>query len=245
MGCLTANEIGLLFLAVAAVITFFHWLTTREYEILRGDQFRVTPDGFTRSREGFAYVKGAGGRAYKVHEDLQNPELAATTMDQLSELAQRLINALYAKYIDSSTGLNLIKPQFRSVVRNGIISLKRNFKSSNIEENIPARSGGDTSYVIDKGEVFAMCLRDPKNNNQLEGKLNNLTFVLVHELAHIFTTTYGHDTLYWNNFKFLLQEAVELGIYEAVNYKKTGSPYCGIVVTYSPLFDSTLKEYRA
>ena len=50
----------------------------------------------------------------------------------------------------------------------GIVSLSKNYNRDNLEENIPDRSGGDTSYVIDKGTTFAMCLRDPKNDNKLD-----------------------------------------------------------------------------
>jgi hypothetical protein len=266
MRCLNKTEIGLFLLASVLLLFLFHWLTSRENDNLKADQFTIVnhhgKDAFhvdgvnsacaegracTKQRnvfEGFAYVRSVGGNAYKIHEDLENPQLAANTMDQLNTSATTFIDALTAKYIKDTAGLSHIKHHYRHIVRKGIVALKKNFKTANLEENLPARSGGDTSYVIDKGAVFALCLRDPKNNNAVESKMNNLMFVLIHELAHLFTSTFGHDELFWNNFKFLLQEAVELGLYKAVDYKKTGSPYCGIVVTYSPLFDASLKEYK-
>jgi hypothetical protein len=266
MRCLNTAEIGLFLLAIVALLILFHWLTSRKNDHLKADQFTIVNDhgkdtfrvdgvnsacaegrACTKQRnvfEGFAYVRSIGGNAYKIHEDLDNPALAANTMDELNTIATTLIDTLTAKYIKDPAGLGNIKPDYRHIVQKGIVALKKNFKTANLEENIPARSGGDTSYVIDKGAVFALCLRDPKNNNTVESKMNNLMFVLIHELAHLFTSTFGHDELFWNNFKFLLQEAVELGLYEAADYKRTGSPYCGIVVTYSPLFDSSLKEYK-
>lgn len=197
---------------------------------------------FVRS-EGFANVK-VGANSYKIHEDLDNPYKAAEMMDKLNDTATTLIAHLTKRYLNDSDGINIIKPEYRNIVIKGIKSLKKNFKSANMEENIPERSGGDTSYVIDKGDVFAMCLRDPRKNNQLDDNYNSLTFVLVHELSHIFCSEWGHTDLFWNNFKFLLQEAVEIGIYTSVDYKRVGSPYCGIVISYSPLFDKRLHEYK-
>lgn len=187
-----------------------------------------------------------GANAYKVHEDLENPKLAAETMAKLNQSAKQLIYKLNSKYIDDHTGLASINPQCRQIVVDGIINLTKNFKTANMEENIPERSGGDTSYVIDKGAIFAMCLRDPKNGNRVEesDKIGSLSFVLFHEMAHLFTTSYGHDSLFWNNFKFLLQEASAAGLYSPIDYKKNATPYCGIVITYSPLYDKDLQEYH-
>lgn len=226
-------------LLVVVVIVYSEYRRQALLNELRSVQFTLSNiDRF----ESFANIK-VGANSYKVHEDLQNPKDAAITMDRLNATAKKLIDHLIRKYISNPNNLNLIKNQKRKIVSNGIKAMKRNFKTANMEENIPERSGGDTSYVIDKGQVFAMCLRDPKKNNEMEKNENDLTFVLIHELAHLFTSTYGHDILFWNNFNFLLQEAVSINLYEPVDYKKTGSPYCGIVVTYSPLFDKSLTSY--
>ena len=46
-------------------------------------------------------------------------------------------------------------------------------------------------------------------------------FVTLHELSHIATKTIGHKSEFWENFKFLLQQAKEAGIHNPVDYKKT------------------------
>lgn len=194
--------------------------------------------------ESFESIK-VGSNSYKVHEDLINPKLAAETMDSLNTYAHKLIKRLNDKYINDSRGIDTIKPEYRDIVITGIKELTKNFKTANMEENIPERSGGDTSYVIDKGDVFAMCLRDPKKNNIVDvaNDMNELKFVLLHEMSHLVCTDFGHTKLFWDNFKFILQEAVELGIYTPVNYKINKQPYCGIVISYSPLFDRELSDY--
>ncbi len=193
-------------------------------------------------KEDFASIR-VGANAYKVHEDLHNPKLAAETMDNLNKIAKTLIHKLNDKYINDPNGFNAIKSQHREVVINGIKRLTKNFRTANMEENIPERSGGDTSYVIDKGDVFAMCLRDPKNDNKVDDNINELSFVLIHEMAHLFTETFGHTPLFWTNFRFLLNEAGTLGLYNPINYKKNKIPYCGIVISYSPLYDNELQDY--
>lgn len=230
---------------VAALILWYELKEKEKIIKLRNIQFTLIDEqlGQSESRpEGFTSIK-VGSNAYKVHEDLENPHKAAVAMDKLNAKAKKLIQHLINKYIANANNINMIKKNKRKIVLHGIKAMKKNFKTANLEENIPERSGGDTSYVIDKGEVFAMCLRDPKKNNQLQENENDLTFVLIHELAHLFTSTYGHDTLFWNNFNFLLKEAVSINLYTPVDYKKTGSPYCGIVVSYSPLFDKSLTNY--
>ncbi|KAF1788388.1 WLM domain [Phytophthora cactorum] len=193
-------------------------------------------------KEDFKRIR-AGSNSYKVHEDLEQPALAAEKLDQLNTKAKALIASMYDRYIADRTGLSQIDPRFRNIVKDGVIAMKNNFVTTNLEENIPSRSGGDTSYVIDKGDVFAVCLRDPNNSNRVDSDMNTLTFVMLHELSHLFTPTYGHDRAFWSNFSFVLSEAVRLGIYTPVNYKSSPTPYCGMVVSYSPLFDPSVPSY--
>jgi hypothetical protein len=195
-------------------------------------------------KEDFALVR-IGSNNYKIHEDLDNPRLAAETMDNLNRIAKKLIYRLNDKYIDNQHGYNSIKPEYREIVIGSIKRLTSRFKTANMEENIPERSGGDTSYVVDKGSTFAMCVRDPKNNNKIEAgeKINELTFVLIHEMSHLAYNGWGHDNGFWTIFRFLLQEAADIDLYIPVNYKKNKMPYCGIVISYSPLYDSELIEY--
>ena len=194
-----------------------------------------------QQREGFQQFD-VNGQGYKVHEDLENPQLAAKIMDDLNSVAIKLIDHLQAQYIDGDK-ISMINEKHKKNVLYGVKSLKKNYKTANLEENIPERSGGDTSYVIDKGEVFAMCIRDPQNGNKIDPKTNDLRFVLIHEMSHLFTKSFGHDRAFWNNFRFLLKEAIDIGVYEAKNYKKEKSPYCGIVISYSPLYDDILDDY--
>ena len=66
---------------------------------------------------------------------------------------------------------------------------------------------------------------------------NTLTFVAIHELSHVMTESVGHKKEFWENFKFLLKNAVNMGIYKPVDYKKNPQPYCGMDITDNPYYD--------
>ena len=68
-----------------------------------------------------------------------------------------------------------------------------------------------------------------------------MMFVSLHELAHIMTKSIGHDNdEFWSNFKFILTNATELGIYKNVDYRQEPEEYCGMMITDSPLNDSSI-----
>ncbi len=50
------------------------------------------------------------------------------------------------------------------------------------------------------------------------------------------TLSIGHKEEFWNNFKFLLENAVRAHVYTAVDYAKTPIQYCGILIDENPLY---------
>ena len=66
---------------------------------------------------------------------------------------------------------------------------------------------------------------------------STLTFVYTHELAHIATKSVGHKKEFWDNFKFLLEEAKETGFHIPIDYKNKPQTYCGITITDNPYYD--------
>ena len=93
-----------------------------------------------------------------------------------------------------------------------------------------------TAYSENKGEKLAFCTTKEKGGNNLIDE-NTLTFVALHELSHIATKSIGHTSEFWNNFKFILKEAVPLGVYKAVNYKEKPTKYCSMKITDNPYYD--------
>jgi len=112
--------------------------------------------------------------------------------------------------------------------------LATGFNPKKICETLPTSEL--TAYSENKGEKIAFCLNKTKNGNTLI-ELNTLTFVAIHEMAHVMTKSIGHKQEFWQNFKFLLQNAKAAGIYNPVDYKSKPENYCGMTISDNPYYD--------
>jgi hypothetical protein len=105
--------------------------------------------------------------------------------------------------------------------------IKKRLPNSKIKES--SAKSEYTSYSINKGEELVFCLRS-KINNKLHD-INDIMYVAVHEIAHIGCPEIGHTPLFKKINKFLLEKAVDKGLYKFENYRKTQKEYCGITLT--------------
>lgn len=112
--------------------------------------------------------------------------------------------------------------------------LLKNYNPKKICETLPTSEF--TAYSENKGEKLAFCLDTEKNSQGKLIDLNTLTFVAIHEVAHIATESIGHTKEFWDNFKLLLEVAVEENIYKPVNYSETPERYCGMEITDNPYY---------
>ena len=111
--------------------------------------------------------------------------------------------------------------------------LVENFNPDKISETLPTSE--HTAYSENKGEKMAFCLNEDKQGTRLID-LSTLTFVAIHELAHLMTESIGHKEEFWENFKFLLKNAKESRIYEPVDYSKSPVQYCGTRIDENPYY---------
>ena len=156
---------------------------------------------------------------------------------------EKNINKSYLEIIDFNVKklIKHIDKKYKSAkgpIRDGIDKLKNNYSYKNVIEYIPKANDTDTSYTINKGEVVAICLKEKGSTSDYHD-MNTVMFVTIHELAHIFSVGYGHEDEFWINFKFLLEEAVEIGVYTFEDYKKNNKRYCGLDIKYNPISDVT------
>jgi hypothetical protein len=107
--------------------------------------------------------------------------------------------------------------------------LKKNFRPDRLKEGVD--TPGYTSYSINKGEQIVLCLR---SNDKLVD-LNTMLFVVLHEFAHLSTESIGHTEEFWDNFKWILEESINIGIYTKQEFKVKNIEYCGMTITSSPL----------
>ncbi len=109
------------------------------------------------------------------------------------------------------------------------VRISDNFNPDKLKEGID--NPEYTSYSINKGEQIVLCLR---TKNKLMD-INTMMFVVLHEIAHIATISIGHTTEFWDNFKWILEESINIGIYVKQDFDKKPVEYCGMKITDSPL----------
>ena len=166
-------------------------------------------------RKDVSYIKSRlDDNQYKVY-DLKYKQLAADTLAK-------------TRYKLTSICLNLKKDYPRDERVNRLIE---KFDPDNIVESEPGSK--NTSYSINKGEKMVLCLRSRDGKDRIV-KENIITFVALHELAHIMTVSVGHTKEFWDNFEFLLKEAIKYGYYTDIDFSQTPYEYCGVKITDTP-----------
>ena len=108
----------------------------------------------------------------------------------------------------------------------------------------------DAAYVINK-QYLSICLKgfcssincDNNTINNLDN-INLLTYVGIHEMAHIMSEEIGHGAEFKANFKFLLEYSKKLKLYDPLLKKEypvyielsklnTPDSYCGVSIINS------------
>lgn len=124
-----------------------------------------------------------------------------------------------------------------------VIFLKNNYNENELYEHFPTPHTSTTSYTESKGKRMVFCLRDKEFKNgryryPLES-MNTIMYCSVHELAHIMQyDDYGHKESFYKIFKWLLIQAVGLGLYEKEDYDKKSTYYCGMKLEHQVLNDT-------
>jgi hypothetical protein len=114
--------------------------------------------------------------------------------------------------------------------------LVNGYNPKKIMETLPTSEY--TAFSENKGEKLAFCLnRDKKGESNMIDE-HTLMFVAIHELSHIATKSVGHKQEFWDNFKFLLENAKECGVHSPVDYKNKPAQYCGMDIKDNPYYDN-------
>jgi hypothetical protein len=192
---------------VVYVVIFFFLLVCGYVYYDTSDAFQLT-----------CIVSKVDGNKYCVRER-KKLEAAADLLAKTTEKCKELVEYVGKKY-----------PEKENVQR-----LVAGFNPQKISETLPTSSY--TAYSENKGEKLAFCLNRTKEDNENLIDENTLMFVATHELSHIMTVSIGHKSEFWENFKFLLENAKTAGLYEPEDYKKKPKEYCGMKITDNPYLD--------
>ena len=158
------------------------------------------------------------GNKYCVRERSKLKQ-AANLLAKVSNKCRDLVDYVGNKYPDQENVKRLVK----------------GFNPKRIVETLPTSKY--TAYSENKGEKIAFCLNRNKHNNEDLIDESTLTFVAIHELSHVMSKSIGHKSEFWQNFKFLLENAKEAGIHNPVDYKNEPREYCGMKIHDNPYYD--------
>jgi hypothetical protein len=167
-------------------------------------------------------ISGVNGNTFCVR-DREKVNEAADLLAKITDKAKRLVEYLKNKYPDK----DLVK------------RLSEGFNPDTIKETLP--NSKHTAYTENKKDMyFCLNVKRNENNSELIDE-HTLMFVTIHEMAHISSKGVGHKTEFWENFRFLLDEAKQAGIHEPVDYSKTPSEYCSTKINDNPYFELSAK----
>jgi len=161
-----------------------------------------------------------GSHTYYVNNN-QEPNQKLNKAKILHSIRQKIENLMdvlkESRYLDQVPIQNLLR--------------KYEHKTIQLDE-LPNVSSLQTTFAfnVNKGERISICLSK-------ENTLNDLFFVVLHELAHSMTKEYAHNTQFWENFKRLIEIATKHSIYTNHNYSKTPSKFCNYELNHNPFYD--------
>jgi|TARA_Y100000389_G_scaffold205122_1_gene263540 predicted metal-dependent hydrolase len=160
------------------------------------------------------YVKSTVDDTNYVVKNVEDAVEAANILARLNINIQKLLEHVKTKY-----------PNDENIHR-----LLSNYNQDNISEG--TETSNYTSYSVNKGEKLVFCLRSRDGTNTFVDE-NVLMYVATHELSHLMTKEIGHPDSFWENFKSLLQDAIDVGVYKKVDFSKNPVNYCGIDIKSS------------
>jgi hypothetical protein len=151
-----------------------------------------------------------GGRVYKVRKtDALTQTSTAQKLDYFRNELQKLVTYCYTNNLPTAEDASRLYSRFK-----------------NLKINETATGEPSAAYVVNKAQELRICLQNEDENDTM--------FVLLHELAHVMSKSYGHNAEFKKNMDVLVKLAVKLNIYKPVDYTKEPVNYCGVTISSTP-----------
>lgn len=161
------------------------------------------------SNDGLIKTKASNNKIYYTQK--HKSEEAANILSNVDKFKDKLIKVLVKDNPDNIKIQKLMK------------------KKINIKE-IP-KMHNYIAYTLNKNTLY-ICLR--KNKDKFETNMNALYFVVMHELAHVISSTIGHTPEFWNNYKLILKTSIKNKLYNYKNYYVNPITYCNKKIYSTP-----------
>ena len=154
------------------------------------------------------YLKAKNNKKYKVQEN-ENSLKKVEMLSILDTRIRKIVKHMKDNKLPSEKIAN------RTYSRLEISELRE----------IPKHESG-AGYTINKGHIYLCLSKNDKLNN-----IEDVMFVLLHEVGHTMSESTGHGTEFKNNFDFVVKLAVQLNLWVKKDYSEDHTDICGIEVT--------------
>jgi len=165
------------------------------------------------------------GKNYNVRSQGE-PEEKIKTANHLAEISDRVDKLVSYMYEN-----NLPDPEIAK-------RLKKRWSGINFRET--SQNESSAAYTVNKGDEMRLCV---KNKGKME-EINTSMFVVLHELGHVMSISYGHNEEFRNNFSYIVHLASALGFYKPENFDNEPVEYCGTEINTTPCM-SGMCEYTS
>lgn len=160
------------------------------------------------------------GNVYSVrNENFDQKDNSANFLAKLHMKSSYLVNYMYKHQL----------PNIEIASR-----LKYNWDRCSFRETHSSEKS--VAYTVNKGDEMRVCIRD--SNGTLEDE-NTSFFVILHELAHLMSVSYGHENEFKENFSYIVHLASKLGLYKPQDFFENPITYCGITIHTTPCINGS------
>jgi hypothetical protein len=183
---------------------------------------------YLRTKQNLILVRGSDGKKFYVI-DMPDSKKAAEFLSTININISRLLFALKQNH-------GRTHPMVAAIIGR--------YNPDVLTEHRPNVFNSSVAYTTNKGEELYICLRNWNKGGEL-CDFNTIMFVALHELTHIAIKPWGHPTSFWAAFKWVLNDAVRIGIYKPIDYSISPVTYCdGMEIAYNPMFDTKLPNVQ-
>lgn len=141
-------------------------------------------------------------------------QTAANYLSNISNKGDELVNYMHMHNLPDQVSAN---------------RLNTRWKNCTLRET--ASNEKSAAYTVNKGEEMRLCIRN--KNGEFEDS-NTAMFVVIHEMAHLCSTSWGHNEEFKDYFSYIVSIASSLGLYKPQDFVNNPISYCGTEINTTP-----------
>ena len=146
-------------------------------------------------------IKANDGNIYTVRKGEENQEEAANILAKVIMTSNTIVKYMCGNKLPTSE-----------------IAYRLQYRWKNCKVREISSKEDTAAYVVNKGDEMRLCIR--KTDGSFQG-FNRIMFVVLHELAHMMSISYGHGSEFQDNFDAIIHVASSIGLYTPENFTTT------------------------